>query len=277
MQKKISTLIMTMVLGTSLCITGCGDQSTASNETASLTFESVNTEDISLIALGNSDVPVGQYSEEIFTNLGIWDEIQPKISFGGNVKEVLSQVALGSVDCGVVYATDAYTESGVEIVAFAPEGSIETPVVYPAALLQNCSQPEAAQAFLSYLQTEEAKEVFESVGFSMYDENSTVAEVSYPADADTATVTVFAAASMAESLTELGDSFMAAYPNIQLIFNFDSSGTLKTQIESGAEADLFISAAAKQMNGLQEENYINVDTRIDLLKNEVVLIVPANP
>lgn len=62
---------------------------------------------------------------------------------------------------------------------------------------------------------------------------------------------------------------MAAFPNIELIFNFDSSGTLKTQIESGAEADLFISAAAKQMNGLQEENDINVDTRIDLLKNDV--------
>lgn len=76
---------------------------------------------VSLIALGNSDVPVGQYSEEIFTYLGVWEQLnrEQKITFGTNVKEVTSQVAEGAVDCGVVYGTDAYS-AGLEVVAEAP-------------------------------------------------------------------------------------------------------------------------------------------------------------
>lgn len=72
-------------------------------------FEDVGTDKVKLIALGNSDVPVGQYSEEIFTNMGIWDQLNAdgKITFGSNVKEVLAQVEEGAVDCGVVYSTDA--------------------------------------------------------------------------------------------------------------------------------------------------------------------------
>ncbi|MDR0906366.1 MAG: molybdate ABC transporter substrate-binding protein [Oscillospiraceae bacterium] len=118
----------------------------------------------SLIALGNSDVPVGAYSEEIFTNMGIWDEIQDKITFGTNVKEVTSQVAAAAVDCGVVYATDAYS-AGLEIVADAPEGSLKTPVLYPAAVLGASANPDAAQAYLDFLTTPEAAAVFQSVGF----------------------------------------------------------------------------------------------------------------
>lgn len=87
------------------------------------------------IALGNSDVPVGQYSEEIFTYLGVWEQLnrEQKITFGTNVKEVTSQVAEGAVDCGVVYGTDAYS-AGLEVVAEAPADS-HKPVVYPAAVL----------------------------------------------------------------------------------------------------------------------------------------------
>jgi molybdate transport system substrate-binding protein len=118
----------------------------------------------SLIALGNSDVPVGAYSEEIFTNMGIWDEIQDKITFGTNVKEVTSQVAAAAVDCGVVYATDAYS-AGREIVADAPAGSLKTPVLSPAAVLGASANPDAAQAYLDFLTTPEAAAVFQSVGF----------------------------------------------------------------------------------------------------------------
>ncbi len=131
------------------------------------TFEDVGTDKLTLIALGNSDVPVGQYSEEIFTNMGIWDSLNAdgKITFGTNVKEVTSQVTAGAVDCGVVYATDAYS-AGLSPVDEAPEGSC-TPIVYPAAVMKNSAHSAEAQAFLDYLTTDAAVAVFTSVGFSM--------------------------------------------------------------------------------------------------------------
>ena len=99
---------------------------------------------------------------------------------------------------------------------------------------------------------------------------------------------VFAAASMTETLTEIGDLFMAANPGVEISFNFDSSGTLKTQIEEGADVDVFISAGQKQMNQLDitadpEVNtdgldFVIEDTRFNILENKVALAVPdGNP
>ena len=129
-------------------------------------FDDVATDKVSLIALGNSDVPVGQYSEEIFNYMGIWDQLnsESKITFGSNVREVLAQVEEGAVDCGVVYSTDAATTDKVEIAAAAPEGSHQD-VTYPAAVLKTSKNPEAAKAFIYYLKTDECTEVFEKAGF----------------------------------------------------------------------------------------------------------------
>ena len=99
---------------------------------------------------------------------------------------------------------------------------------------------------------------------------------------------VFAAASMTETLTELGDAYMAENKNVTIVFNFDSSGTLKTQIQEGADCDIFISAGQKQMNQLDinadpEVNtdgldFVLADTRFDILENKVALSVPeGNP
>ena len=95
---------------------------------------------------------------------------------------------------------------------------------------------------------------------------------------------VFAAASMTETLTTLGDAYMEAHPNVTIVYNFDSSGTLKTQIQEGADCDVFISAGQKQMNQLDitanpEVNkdgldFVDADSRVDLLENKVVLCVP---
>jgi molybdate transport system substrate-binding protein len=137
-------------------------------------FNDVGTDKVFLIALGNSDVPVGQYSEQIFKNLGFWDAINAvevrKISFASNVKEVLAQVAAGAVDCGVVYGTDAATSSEVEVVAGAPEGS-HAPIVYPAAVLNRAADKDAARAFAEFLKGDEASGVFKRVGFSIPGEN----------------------------------------------------------------------------------------------------------
>jgi molybdate transport system substrate-binding protein len=123
---------------------------------------------VSLIALGNSDVPVGQYSEQIYKNLGLWDWLNAarKISFASNVKEVVSQVAAGAVDCGVVYGTDAAVSDAVEVVAAAPEGSHD-PITYPAAILKGAKDLDAAKAFVEYLKGPEATAVFERIGFSI--------------------------------------------------------------------------------------------------------------
>lgn len=118
------------------------------------------------IALGNADVPVGQYSEEILSNMGVWAEIQSKTTFGSNVKEVTSWVSEAAAACGIVYATDAFS-AGLEIVDFAPAGTLQTPVLYPAAVLKETKNPDAAKAFLDYLKSDAAVAVFESVGFAI--------------------------------------------------------------------------------------------------------------
>ena len=108
--------------------------------------------------------------------------------------------------------------------------------------------------------------------------SSRAASASSEASGESVRLTVFAAASLTETLNEIAEQYKTVAPNVELVFNFDSSGTLKTQIEEGADCDLFLSAAQKQMNALQDEDLINTNTRVDLLENKVVLAVPeGNP
>ena len=117
-----------------------------------------------MLAIGNSAVPVGQYTQKIFAFYGI-DEaaITDQLTYGNNVKEVTTQVTEAAADCGIIYATDAFS-AGLTVVDSAT-AEMCGQVIYPAAVLKD-GQTEAAQAFLDYLQTEEAMAVFQSVGFS---------------------------------------------------------------------------------------------------------------
>ena len=117
-----------------------------------------------MLAIGNSDVPVGQYTQKIFTYYGL-DEaaLADSLTYGNNVKEVTTQVSEASADCGIIYATDAYS-AGLTVVDSAT-AEMCGQVIYPAAILKG-EKEEAAQAFLDYLQTSDAMAVFESVGFS---------------------------------------------------------------------------------------------------------------
>ena len=120
-----------------------------------------------LIALGNSDVPVGSYSLEILASLGIDIaalEADGKVTYGSNVKEVTTQVSEGAVDCGIIYATDAFSE-GLTVVDTATKDMCKQ-VIYPAAVLKESKNAAAAKAFLDYLSTDEAMAVFEAVGFA---------------------------------------------------------------------------------------------------------------
>ena len=118
-----------------------------------------------MLAIGNSDVPVGQYTLKIFNYYGI-DEtaVADKLTYGNNVKEVTSQVSEAAADCGIIYATDAYS-AGLTV-ADSATAEMCGQVIYPAAVLNVSKNVETAQAFLDFCRTPEATAVFESVGFS---------------------------------------------------------------------------------------------------------------
>ena len=120
-----------------------------------------------MLAMGNSDVPVGQYTQKILAYYGVSEEelaAAGVITYGSNVKEVTTQVAEATVDCGIIYGTDAYS-AGLTVVDTAT-AEMCGQVIYPAAVLKITKNEEAAKAFLDYLTGEEASAVFESVGFS---------------------------------------------------------------------------------------------------------------
>ena len=136
-------------------------------------FEDVATDKVGMIGLGEpGSVPVGQYSEEIFTSLGILDTVKTKANYGSDVRTVLSWVETGAVDCGVVYATDAASMADkVEVITEAPADALKTPVVYPVGLVKNNEasdeEKKDAKELVDYLQTDDAKAVFTKYGFSV--------------------------------------------------------------------------------------------------------------
>lgn len=130
-------------------------------------FEDVLNDGVNLIGLGETEsVPAGKYAEQVFESLGVWDEVQGRANFGSDVRTILSWVEMGEVDCGIVYATDAFSSDMVTIVAEAPEGSCDR-VVYPAGIVAGSEVADEAEEFLTYLQGSEASSVFESYGFTM--------------------------------------------------------------------------------------------------------------
>ncbi|MBQ1312700.1 MAG: molybdate ABC transporter substrate-binding protein, partial [Blautia sp.] len=120
-----------------------------------------------LLGMGNSDVPVGQYTQKILEWYGLKEEElaeNGEISYGSNVKEVTTQIAEGTVDCGVIYCTDAFS-AGLTVVDTAT-AEMCGQVIYPAAVLKESAHREEARAFLSWLLSGKAMSVFEKVGFS---------------------------------------------------------------------------------------------------------------
>ena len=119
------------------------------------------------LAMGNADVPVGQYTQKIFAYYALSeDELAASgvLTYGTNVKEVTTQVSEAAVDCGIIYATDAFS-AGLTVVDTAT-AEMCGQVIYPAAVLSVSQHPTEAQAFLDYLSTPEAMAVFEAVGFA---------------------------------------------------------------------------------------------------------------
>lgn len=124
-----------------------------------------------LLAMGNSDVPVGQYTQKILTYLGL-DETAlanaGNITYGSNVKEVTTQVSEAAVDCGIIYQTDAYSAGLTVVDTATPEMCGQ--VIYPAAVLNVSKNPDVAKDYLNFLTSDDADAVFEEVGFTAINE-----------------------------------------------------------------------------------------------------------
>lgn len=120
-----------------------------------------------LLAMGNSDVPVGQYTQLMFAYWGLDEETLAAsgvLTYGSNVKEVTTQVSEGTVDCGIIYGTDAFS-AGLTVVDTAT-AEMCGQVIYPAAVLNISQHPDEAQAFLNYVRSDAGGAVLESVGFT---------------------------------------------------------------------------------------------------------------
>lgn len=120
-----------------------------------------------MLAMGNADVPVGQYTQKILTYYGLSEENLAQagcITYGSNVKEVTTQVSESAVDCGIIYSTDAYS-ANLKVVDVAT-AEMCGQVIYPAAVLNVSQNQEEAKAFLEYLTGDDADVVFEKVGFT---------------------------------------------------------------------------------------------------------------
>jgi len=132
-------------------------------------FADAAADSVKRLAVGEPrSVPAGQYAEQVFAHLGVWDAVRTKIAYGKDVREVLTWVESGNADLGVVYATDARRSDRVRVLATAPEES-HSPIRYPAAVIRASRDPDAADSFLSFLKSDPARAVFLKYGFSVYD------------------------------------------------------------------------------------------------------------
>lgn len=128
-------------------------------------FDDLAAPGVKRIALGEpASVPAGKYAQETLRSLNQWDQLQPKLVFAQDVRQVLGFVATGNADAGLVYRTDAQITDQVKLVAVASQ-SLHSPIVYPAAVLKSSNDPELAEQFVKFLVTSEAQAVLARHGF----------------------------------------------------------------------------------------------------------------
>jgi molybdate transport system substrate-binding protein len=128
-------------------------------------FEDLTKSVAKIIAVGEPQtVPAGQYAKEILTHFSIYDQVKSKLVLAKDVRQVLTYVETGNADAGIVYATDAKVSKKVTVVATAPTDS-HSPVIYPAAVIKNSKDPDAAKAFLDFLAGSKAQAIFQKFGF----------------------------------------------------------------------------------------------------------------
>lgn len=129
-------------------------------------FQDLSSAQVKVIAIGEPQtVPAGKYAQEVLTHYGQYDSLKPKFVLGKDVRQVLTYVASGNADAGLVYATDARTTPEVKVAAIAPDDS-HSPIVYPVAVVKDSKSPDAAKAFVGFLLSAKAQALFKKYGFS---------------------------------------------------------------------------------------------------------------
>jgi molybdate transport system substrate-binding protein len=138
------------------------------NSTAGITnARSLTSANVKKIAVGEPrSVPVGQYSNEVFKKLGIFEQVKSKLVLGNTVRNVLAAVESGNADAGIVYSTDAKISDRVKVVELIP-ANLHSPIVYPIAVLKNSKNTQAAKNYVQFLSSSTARNVFEKYGFSI--------------------------------------------------------------------------------------------------------------
>lgn len=131
-----------------------------------VSFKDLTKSEVKLIAIGNPrTVPAGGYAQRALMSLGLWDALQPKLIFTGNVRQALAYVVQGEVDAALVYATDAQSAGGaVQTVVAAPEGSAP-PVLYPIAAVKTSKRSQEARAFVDLTLSEAGQQILRAHGF----------------------------------------------------------------------------------------------------------------
>jgi molybdate transport system substrate-binding protein len=129
-------------------------------------FEDLVRDEIDTVSMGTPEtVPAGKYAKESLEQIGIWEEMESKVVYAKDVRQVLSYVETGNVDAGIVYRTDALNSDEIEIVESA-DPDTHSPIIYPVGVIKNSDQYEVATQFYEFLQSEEAVKVFEEYGFT---------------------------------------------------------------------------------------------------------------
>jgi molybdate transport system substrate-binding protein len=130
------------------------------------TFQDLAKSVVKTVAIGEvATVPAGMYAQQTLEHLGLWDAVQKKAVYAKDVRQVVTFVATGNADAGLVYRTDAQTSPKIRTIFTAPPNTHD-PIVYPAAVLKNSKAPDAARAFLEFLETPHALEIFKTYGFN---------------------------------------------------------------------------------------------------------------
>ncbi|MEC1694052.1 molybdate ABC transporter substrate-binding protein [Schinkia azotoformans] len=128
-------------------------------------FKDIDPSKLSQIAIGEPEsVPAGKYAKEALEALGKWDEVQTKLVYAKDVRQVLTYVESGNVDVGFVYSSDALTSDKVKVLAEA-DATLHTPIIYPVAIITDSENQEEAQQFIDYLLSEDGQNILKKYGF----------------------------------------------------------------------------------------------------------------
>lgn len=138
------------------------------NSTLGLTsFRQLTNSNVKRVAVGESrSVPAGRYAAELFSKLGISEQVRSKFVYGNSVRSVLGAVETGNADAGVVYLTDAKISNQVKQVATAPS-NLHSPIVYPIAVIKASRNQQSARAYIEFLRKRQSQNIFKKYGFGI--------------------------------------------------------------------------------------------------------------